>query len=266
MQPIKITLAVKLATTLHLSQTVNHLYFHNRFSKACTGRPASFADVRESGFVAKTTKERAKKQIVARNRKVSTPSKKQENAATKDHRTVTSNANKPAAAPVAGAAADKKKRVAPTASKHAAQGENHANRRGASAADAAGEIPLDRRTKRDRRYGEDRRKEAIPVAVERRKLERRVKVNRRRQIDPTTCERDYSSEEVEFMAAVDAYKHSSGRMFPTCSEVLEVLRGLGYQKRATEPVDPSSGPIVDTPKAATALADIEPPIAMPVGA
>jgi len=60
------------------------------------------------------------------------------------------------------------------------------------------------------------------------KLERRKKVNRRRQIDPTTCERDYSDQEVEFMNALDDYKRTSGRMFPTCSEVLEVIRGLGY--------------------------------------
>lgn len=61
-------------------------------------------------------------------------------------------------------------------------------------------------------------------------LERRAKVVRRRQIDPTTCERDYNSEEIEFMQALDAYKRSSGRMFPTCSEILEVVRDLGYQK------------------------------------
>jgi hypothetical protein len=61
-------------------------------------------------------------------------------------------------------------------------------------------------------------------------LERRKKVQRRRQIDPTTCERDYSVEEVEFMNAMDEYKRTSGRMFPTCSEVLEVIRDLGYVK------------------------------------
>ncbi len=27
----------------------------------------------------------------------------------------------------------------------------------------------------------------------------------------------------------------SGRMFPTCSEVLEVIRSLGYEKRSSEP-------------------------------
>jgi hypothetical protein len=53
---------------------------------------------------------------------------------------------------------------------------------------------------------------------------------RRRLVDPTTCERDYSAEELEFMHAMQDYKAASGRMFPTWSEALEVLRGLGYAK------------------------------------
>lgn len=53
---------------------------------------------------------------------------------------------------------------------------------------------------------------------------------RRRLVDPTTCERDYHPEELEFMQAVEAYKRRSGRMFPTCSELLEVVRALGYTK------------------------------------
>ena len=56
----------------------------------------------------------------------------------------------------------------------------------------------------------------------------RRKTKRRRQIDPTTCERDYTNDEIEFMQAMDEYKRKSGRMFPTCSEILEVLRGMGY--------------------------------------
>ena len=53
---------------------------------------------------------------------------------------------------------------------------------------------------------------------------------RRRFVDPTTCEREYSSAEMEFMQAMQDYKLSSGRMFPTWSEVLEVLKALGYEK------------------------------------
>ena len=96
------------------------------------------------------------------------------------------------------------------------------------------EVVLDRRGTKDRdRRGIDRRKKPAPVVVERRQLERRAKVSRRRQIDPTTCERDYNDAEVEFMNALDIYKRKSGRMFPTCSEILEVLMALGYEKRAT---------------------------------
>lgn len=32
------------------------------------------------------------------------------------------------------------------------------------------------------------------------------------------------------MRAMDDYKRKAGRMFPTCSEVLEVLRDLGYHQ------------------------------------
>jgi len=72
--------------------------------------------------------------------------------------------------------------------------------------------------------GDERRMAPQEVSVERRK------VQRRRQIDPTTCERDYSDEELEFMRAMDDYKRRSGRMFPTCSEILEVIRDMGYLK------------------------------------
>ena len=53
---------------------------------------------------------------------------------------------------------------------------------------------------------------------------------RRRFVDPTTCDKDYSLAEREFMQAMQDYKHKSGRMFPTWSEVLEVLKELGYEK------------------------------------
>ena len=83
----------------------------------------------------------------------------------------------------------------------------------------------DRRTS-DRRIQDN----AHHTGEERRIAPRRAKVERRRQIDPTTCERDYSVDEIEFMRAMDEYKRKSGRMFPTWSEVLEVVRGLGYAR------------------------------------
>ena len=96
------------------------------------------------------------------------------------------------------------------------------------------ELKLDRRGSSERRNAE-RRTQSGPVAVERRSMPRREKVSRRRQIDPTTCERDYTPEEIEFMHALERYKRANGRMFPTCSEVLEVLLSLGYQKPAGHP-------------------------------
>ncbi|MFO7901525.1 MAG: hypothetical protein ACQESR_20590 [Planctomycetota bacterium] len=88
-------------------------------------------------------------------------------------------------------------------------------------------MSVDRRSTNDRRSGQDRRRKNEPVPEERRAGHRR-QGQRRRQIDPTTCERDYSDEEIEFMQALDAYKRANGRMFPTCSEILEVVREMGY--------------------------------------
>lgn len=102
-----------------------------------------------------------------------------------------------------------------------------------SGADA---IAAAERRMQNRRIGGDRRRtrtDAEFQGSERRTSERR-KVERRRLIDPTTCERDYSLDEVEFMKAMDEYKRKSGRMFPTWSEVLEVVRSLGYVKTIHE--------------------------------
>jgi hypothetical protein len=49
-------------------------------------------------------------------------------------------------------------------------------------------------------------------------------------VDPTTRDRDYSEAELEFIQAMHEYKLASGRMFPTWSEVLKVLRVLGYEQ------------------------------------
>jgi hypothetical protein len=117
-------------------------------------------------------------------------------------------------------------------------------------------VTVDRREIRaDRRASTDRRAHQVPVAVEHRLGERRAKVSRRRQIDPTTCERDYTPDEIEFMSAMDDYKRRNGRMFPTCSEVLEVIKSLGYAKHVhTECIAP---PIVDV-----SLVSIETPISL----
>ena len=88
-------------------------------------------------------------------------------------------------------------------------------------------------------FPNDRRKRNIPVATDRRRAqnaaEKRKNSERRRLIDPTTCERDYNDDETEFMKAMDRYSRENRRLtFPTGSEVLEVLRSLGY-RRVAEP-------------------------------
>jgi hypothetical protein len=104
------------------------------------------------------------------------------------------------------------------------------------------EVAVTDRRASDRR-GNDRRKRAIPVAVERRSgKDRRHQGERRRQVDPTTCERDYSDDEILFMKAMDQYKRANRRPFPTWSEVLEVLHALGYRKVA-EPTDLPGNPL-----------------------
>ena len=52
------------------------------------------------------------------------------------------------------------------------------------------------------------------------------------------------------MQAIQEYKKRSGRMFPTWSEVLEVLRSLGYQKldvpECNAAIDRSTSPICES--------------------
>jgi hypothetical protein len=102
-----------------------------------------------------------------------------------------------------------------------------AERRGTSASEAQSTIE-----QRSSRSAESRENRSGERSIEQRHGERRGKVERRRQIDPTTCERDYTPDQVDFMKAMDLYKRRSGRQFPTWSEVLEVLENLGYRKVA----------------------------------
>ena len=105
-------------------------------------------------------------------------------------------------------------------------------------------------------FPDDRRKRNIPVAKDRRAsnaAEKRRTSERRRLIDPTTCERDYNDDETEFMKTMDRYKRENRRPFPTWSEVLEVLASMGY-RRVAEPTALPGGKresgVVPTPAAA----------------
>ena len=88
----------------------------------------------------------------------------------------------------------------------------------------------ERRTGRERRVdGSAGRKSdgdpSQPVAKE-----NRTKKDRRRRIDPTTFEKQYTVEETEFMNAMQRFKESTGRSFPTYGEVLKVATSLGYRR------------------------------------
>src|SRR5262245_46788328 len=112
-------------------------------------------------------------------------------------------------------------------------------------------------------FPNDRRKRNIPVATDRRRAqnaaEKRKNSERRRLIDPTTCERDYNDDETEFMKAMDRYKRENRRPFPTWSEVLEVLRSLGYRRVA----EPGPLPGGKREKTDSGVTQTPPPAALP---
>jgi hypothetical protein len=91
----------------------------------------------------------------------------------------------------------------------------------------------------------ERRKRSIPVASDSRRMagdDASDKPDRRRLVDPTTCEKEYSDDEIAFMKAMDQYKRDNRRPFPTWSEVLEVLVSLGYRKVAEQTQLPGNAP------------------------
>jgi hypothetical protein len=111
---------------------------------------------------------------------------------------------------------------------------------------SANDSPQSTGTVNSRRPAE-RRKREIPVVMDRRGVDRSTLPERRRQVDPTTCERDYNEEEIVFMKSMDHYKRDNRRPFPTWSEVLEVLRSLGYRKVADATALPGNTQPIDVP-------------------
>jgi hypothetical protein len=109
----------------------------------------------------------------------------------------------------------------------------------------AGEGPDRRQSVLDRRTGADRRQASRDQAgytgperrvAERRDttgLERRRGPGRRRSDDRKAAEEgEMTSEQFEFVMAIETYKKVNKRMYPTWTEVLEVIRQLGYRKVA----------------------------------
>jgi len=93
----------------------------------------------------------------------------------------------------------------------------------------------------DRRNGRDRRGHGPPgSAHEDGKVgsspqEGRLKKERRRRIDPTTFDKQYTDDELEFMNAMQRFKELSGKAFPTHGDVIKVAVELGYRRAIDEP-------------------------------
>ena len=94
---------------------------------------------------------------------------------------------------------------------------------------------LDRRTQTaaesgytgpERRSGEERRD---PTGLERRRCP-----GRRRSDDRKAAEEgEMTNEQFEFVMAIETYKKVNKRMYPTWTEILEIVRQLGYRKVET---------------------------------
>jgi hypothetical protein len=92
----------------------------------------------------------------------------------------------------------------------------------------------ERRTLRDRRGSGQPASEPKPTPPPP-QIERRARKERRRRIDPTTFEKQYTEDEMEFMNAMQRFKESSGKSFPTHGDVLKVAASLGYRRVVVEP-------------------------------
>ncbi|MEN8148761.1 MAG: hypothetical protein ABFS86_02990 [Planctomycetota bacterium] len=83
---------------------------------------------------------------------------------------------------------------------------------------AAGAKVEDRRAASERRKSPGRRKTDHDIS-EHRKVERRIN------------EYPMTDEELEFIKAVNEYKQRYNKPFPTWSEILHILKSIGYEKK-----------------------------------
>ena len=105
-----------------------------------------------------------------------------------------------------------------------------------------GEGPDRRLNRADRRSGLDRRQQTAAesgyTGPERRKgerrdtgLERRRGPGRRRSDERKSAEEgEMNTHQFEFVMAIETYKKVNRRMYPTWTEILEVVSQLGYRK------------------------------------
>lgn len=78
----------------------------------------------------------------------------------------------------------------------------------------------------DRRAVRDRRQQSVPV-----EHERRSGIDRRASQGKRAGEYDLDADTLEFVQAVHRFKEETGKSFPSWSDILGILRTLGYEKR-----------------------------------
>lgn len=89
---------------------------------------------------------------------------------------------------------------------------------------------MDKQNFTERRNSRDRRRSVVDRRLG---LDRRRGPGRRRSDDRKAAEEgQMSDEQFEFLLAIDEYKRKNTRPFPTWTEVLEVIKALGYRKVA----------------------------------
>lgn len=90
----------------------------------------------------------------------------------------------------------------------------------------------------DKPRGPDRRKSVVDTRAPGTGLERRRGPGRRRSDFMKSAEEgEMTPEQFLFIKAIDAYKRVNQRPYPTWTEVLEVIRKLGYRKTADSMLD-----------------------------
>ena len=89
---------------------------------------------------------------------------------------------------------------------------------------------MDERHFTERRSGKDRRQSVVDRRLE---LNRHRGPGKRRSDERKSAEEgQMSDEQFEFLMAIDEYKRKNARPFPTWTEVLELIKALGYRKVA----------------------------------
>ena len=82
----------------------------------------------------------------------------------------------------------------------------------------------------EKRESGDRRESVVDRRLG---LDRRRGPGKRRSDDRKSAEEgNMSDEQFDFLMAIDEYKRTNTRPFPTWTEVLEVIKALGYRKVA----------------------------------